>query len=56
MAFMSDEPELDAIESIYDALDAGEPERALELARVGIAATPDGNDPVLRFLVGRALV
>ncbi len=50
-----DEPEIALVESIYDALDGGMPERALELARAALAGS-EGEDPVLRFLVGRALI
>ena len=46
--------ELDLIESIYDALDEGRAERALELTREALEQVA-GDDPVLRFLAGRAL-
>ena len=42
------------LESIYDALDRGEPEAALREAREALDA--EGEDPVLRFLAGRALL
>jgi predicted Zn-dependent protease with MMP-like domain len=44
--------EADIVESIYDALDADQPERALALAREGLG---HDEDPVLRFLAGVAL-
>jgi predicted Zn-dependent protease with MMP-like domain len=47
--------ELSDVEAIYDALDAGHPERALALARGTLKKLPH-DDPVLRFLAGRALV
>jgi len=49
-----DDSDLDVIESIYDALDEGRAERALELTREALEQVP-GDDPVLRFLAGRAL-
>ena len=42
------------LESIYDALDRGEPEAALREARQALAQ--EGDDPVLRFLAGTALL
>jgi predicted Zn-dependent protease with MMP-like domain len=42
------------VEEIYDALDAGEPERALSTARIALHAAPD--DPVLHYLAGIALL
>lgn len=42
------------VEEIYDALDAGEPERALASARIALHDAPD--DPVLNFLAGIALI
>jgi predicted Zn-dependent protease with MMP-like domain len=42
------------LESIYDALDRGDPEAALAEARSALAAEED--DPVLRFLAGTALM
>jgi len=42
------------LESIYDALDRGEPEAALRQARE--ALDTEGEDPVLRFLAGTALL
>jgi predicted Zn-dependent protease with MMP-like domain len=50
-----DDRDFSEIESIYDELDAGRPERALALARELRHALPE-DDPVLRFLAGRALV
>jgi predicted Zn-dependent protease with MMP-like domain len=41
------------VEEIYDALDEGNPERALASARIALHAVPD--DPVLHFLAGVAL-
>lgn len=41
------------VEEIYDALDAGAPERALASARIALHQAPD--DPVLHFLAGVAL-
>ncbi len=52
---MADHPELDLIETIYDALDAGDPAAALELARRELGAGGQ-DDPVLRFLSGVCLV
>ena len=46
--------ELAVIESIYEALDAGDPRTALRLAREDPDART-GDDPVLRFLAGVAL-
>lgn len=48
------DPDLDVVEEIYDALDAGEPERAHELATAALTAYDD--DPVLHFLSGIALM
>src|SRR5262245_39358845 len=42
------------VEQIYDALDAGTPDRALAAARIALHDAPD--DPVLHFLAGIALV
>ncbi len=42
------------VEEIYDALDAGDPD--LALARAEIALERGGEDPVLRFLAGVALL
>lgn len=50
-----DDSDLARIESIYDALDAGDPEAALALTRQGIRESPVA-DPVLRYLCGRALM
>ncbi len=52
---LDDHPELDLIETIYDALDAGDPSAALELARRELGAGGE-DDPVLRFLAGVCLV
>ena len=41
------------VEEIYDALDGGEPERALASARIALHDAPE--DPVLHFLAGVAL-
>jgi predicted Zn-dependent protease with MMP-like domain len=41
------------VEEIYDALDEGNPERALASARIALHTAPD--DPVLHFLAGVAL-
>ncbi len=51
---MAQDNELALIESIYDALDDGQAERALELARVALRDLTD-DDPVLRFLAGVSL-
>ncbi len=51
---VADDAELRTIEAIYDALDGGEPERALALGRAALERSAD-EDPVLRFLCGRAL-
>lgn len=48
------DPDLQATEAIYDALDRGDPQVALELARAALGEYPD--DPVLLFLCGRALM
>ena len=42
------------VEEIYDALDAGAPERAYAAARIALTRSPD--DPVLHFLAGTALL
>src|SRR5262245_28223516 len=42
------------VEEIYDALDAGETDRALASARIALHGAPDG--PVLHFLAGIALL
>jgi len=49
------DPELEDIEEIYDALDTGNPEQALSLAKEKLTQLPD-DDPVLRFLSARALL
>src|SRR5580765_7732602 len=41
------------VEEIYDALDDGEPSRALATARIALHDAPD--DPVLHYLAGIAL-
>ncbi len=51
---MEHDPAIEAIEAIYDALDAGEAERALALAQAELLATSN-EDPVVRFLTGVAL-
>ena len=52
---MSEDRELAAIEAIYDALDEGRPDAALELTRE-VQRGLSTDDPVLRFLAGRALI
>src|SRR5262245_15608511 len=42
------------VEDIYDALDDGQPERALASARIALHDAPE--DPVLHFLAGVALL
>jgi predicted Zn-dependent protease with MMP-like domain len=46
------EPELETVERIYDALEAGDAESALALSRAALAT--DSDDPVVRFLAGLA--
>ncbi len=46
--------EIEEIDAIYDALERGDPQRALAVARRGLAGAPD--DPVLHFLAGNALL
>jgi len=46
------DPELQTVERIYDALEGGDPETALGLAREALGENPD--DPVVRFLAGLA--
>ncbi len=53
MTHHAGDPDLERIESIYDALDRGQPEQALELAH-GVADAP--TDPVLHLLAGVALL
>ncbi len=48
------DPELQAIDSVYEALDAGDPEQALRLARS--AQATDAADPVMLLLAGVALL
>lgn len=50
-----DDPDLEPLEAIYDALDLGEAEEALRLARDAIAGGAE-HDPVLHFLSGLALL
>jgi predicted Zn-dependent protease with MMP-like domain len=51
------DPDLESIEAIYDALDYGDAETALLLARRSIAdGAEDHEDPVLHFLAGVALL
>lgn len=52
---MAEDPDLEPAEAIYDALDRGDPEAALELARRALGDA-DEDGPVLRFLCGRALM
>lgn len=47
------DPDLRLVESIYDALDRGEPEEALRIAG-GVIAKEGSQDPVLHFLAGIA--
>jgi predicted Zn-dependent protease with MMP-like domain len=49
------DPELDELEAIYDALDAGETEQALVLAREAMGRG-GSDDPVVRHLAGIALL
>jgi len=49
-----DDPDLAIIDSIYEALDGGQPEQALELARRELDSA-DAADPVLNFLAAAAL-
>ncbi len=50
---MDERPEFESLDSIYDALDAGNPEEALRLCLARIDET--GNqDPVLQFFAGKA--
>jgi predicted Zn-dependent protease with MMP-like domain len=49
-----DDPDLQLVEAIYDALDASEPARALQLARTALDLE-ELDDPVLHFLAGVAL-
>jgi predicted Zn-dependent protease with MMP-like domain len=46
------DPELETVERIYDALEGGDPETALRLAREALGQ--DSDDPVVRFLAGLA--
>lgn len=52
---MGGEREAEVIESIFVALDEGDPATALTLAREALGGTGE-EDPVLRFLAGRALL
>jgi predicted Zn-dependent protease with MMP-like domain len=49
------DPDLEATEAVYDALDRGDAEQALALAQGALAAAGE-DDAVLRFLAGRALL
>jgi len=51
---VAEDPEIAAIDAIYDALDEGRSEEALALGRRALAALTD-DDPVLRYLCGVAL-
>jgi len=46
------DPDLETVERVYDALEGGDPVTALALARDALAA--DSGDPVVRFLAGLA--
>lgn len=48
------DPDLDIVERIYDALDDGNPEQAFSLARGALEL--DREDPVVHLLAGRALL
>lgn len=53
MSFSAEQdPDLQTVERIYDALESGDPETALALARNALAT--DSDDPVVRFLAGLA--
>ena len=53
MSFSAEQdPDLQTVERIYDALESGDPESALALARKALAT--DSDDPVVRFLAGLA--
>jgi len=45
----------DPVESIHDALTADDPERALTIA-IEALESPEGEDPVIRYLGGKALL
>jgi predicted Zn-dependent protease with MMP-like domain len=49
------DPDLEPVEAVYDALDAGAPAEALELTRRALAGGAE-DDPVLHFLAGVALL
>jgi len=51
----SQDPDLDLLEAIYDALDEGDAERALQLAQASLTES-GGQDPVIRFMAGVALM
>jgi predicted Zn-dependent protease with MMP-like domain len=51
----TDDPELQTVEQIYDALDNEEPEEALLIAREALARS-ETEDPVVHFLAGLALL
>ena len=46
------DPDLQTVERIYDALESGDPDSALTLARAALLT--DSDDPVVRFLAGLA--
>jgi predicted Zn-dependent protease with MMP-like domain len=49
------DPDLEAVERIYDALDGGNPEEALRIARQALASG-DRSDPVVHYLAGSSLL
>jgi predicted Zn-dependent protease with MMP-like domain len=51
----ADDPELQTVEQIYDALDTEQPEQALRIAREALARSGT-EDPVVHFLAGLALL
>jgi predicted Zn-dependent protease with MMP-like domain len=53
---MSDTRESDLIESIYDALDRGDAEAALDIALRALEQEEEAEDPVLHFLAGYAFL
>ena len=55
MPLMSKDADLETVEAIYDALDAGRPDEAWALARAALTTVGD-DDAVLHVLAGRALV
>jgi len=52
---MAQDPDLDIVEAIYDALDGEDPSLALDLARDALQRDGE-DDPVLHFLAGVALL